>query len=573
MPQIPTLPIDEPVAQPKASPGEFASPGATVAQLGQETEQLALGNQAFEAHLYEAQRYLKYKQVEIQVGQLENQAHEALSKTTSPEDAQAVHAQFKQEVDNALGPYMADKQLARQLHIYGQQVDVQMQSTVNARKATIIQHSDQAANEVLYKSSVQEAVNIASAGGNPQVALDKLDAKLQSSVHTIGTMYPDQADKIMQSAHKDVDKGIIKAKSNSPDPKVREQLINQLRAGEGFPNLDDADINAALSAAEKRDRELTNLRTSEDYNGAVNHYDELTQGWTYEGKVQALNSSKWLKDNGFVDEHGQPDRKTADKLLEEADRQETRQRKIQSDKDNEIISKHSDAADTGKLSVPQIDKIVRDEGGSPKAASTLKSALHQHLSEQRAEYRFNEYVANAGDRKDRRTAKVEGEKTQANLFRQISDGATVDMSGVWDKVDAGEMTTAQALKVQSHIQARDSADYKYDSTKIQNATGFTDQQKTDMTLELLDAKTKQGLQGNEMHNFTDKMLKDAGQKQTTNYIEKWWGNLKEGRNISDDGPAKVEPAGKGIEQKSPSTGQYRYSTDGGKTWQPGQLPR
>src|ERR1035441_3736442 len=140
------LPIYEPVARPKASPGEFASPGATVAELGQETAQLALGNQAFEAHLYEAQRYLKYKQVEIEVGKLENQAHEELSKTTSPDDAQAIHAQFKEQVDTLLGPHMGDKQLARQLHIYGQQVDVQMQSTVNARKATIIQHSDQAAN-------------------------------------------------------------------------------------------------------------------------------------------------------------------------------------------------------------------------------------------------------------------------------------------------------------------------------------------------------------------------------------------------------------------------------------------
>ena len=573
MAQIPTLPIDEPVAKSKASPGEFASPGATVAELGQETAQLALGNQAFEAHLYEAQRYLKYKQVEIEVGKLENQAHEELSRTTSPDDAQAIHAQFKEQVDTLLGPHMGDKQLARQLHIYGQQVDVQMQSTVNARKATIIQHGDQAANEVLYKGAVQEAVNIASAGGDPQVALDKLDAKLQASVHVLGTMYPDQAEKIMQAAHKDVDKGIIKAKSNSPDPAVRKQLIDQLRSGGGFPNLDDAEINASLSAAEKRDRELSNVRRSENLDVATERFNEQSKGLTYEGKMTLLDSDKWAKDNGYVDENGNVDRKTINDLKEEADRQETRQRKIQGDKDNEIISKHSDAADTGKLSVPQIDKIVRDEGGSPKAASTLKSALHQHLSEARAEYRFGEYVAGAGDRNSRKNAKAEGDKTQADLFRQISDGGTVDMSKVWDKVDAGEMTSSQALKVESHIKACDSADYKYDSTKIANATGFTDQQKTDMTLELLDAKTKNGLQGNEMHNFTDKLIGDAGKKQTSSTLDDFarrlgfrgWG---EGATKSET-PTNQEQ----VEQKSPSTGKYRHSTDGGKTWQPGQLPR
>ena len=525
MAQIPSLPITEPVALPKASPGEFASPGATVAELGQETTNLALGNQAFEAHLYEAQRYLKYKQVEIEVGKLENQAHEELSKATSPEDAQAVHTQFKERMDSLFGPYMADKQLARQLHIFGQQADVQLQSTVNARKATIIQHSDQAANEVLYKSAVQEAVNIAVANGDPKLALDKLDAKLQSSVHILGTMYPDQADKIMQQAHKDVDKGIIKAKSNSPDPAVRKQLIDQLRAGTGYPNLDDADINAALSAAEKRDRELTNLRTSEDYNTAVNHFDELTAGWTYDGKVQALSNGKWLKDNGFVDENGQPDRKTADKLLEEADRQETRARKIQSDKDNEIISKHSYAADTGKLSAPQIDRIVREEGGSPKAASTLKSALHQHLSEVHAEYRFGEYVARAGERGDRRHAREAGEKTQADLFRRLSNGESINMDSVWDAVDAGEMTTTQARKVESHMTALQNAAYRDNSQRIANAPGLDDKTKTEMALKLLEAKDQQNLQGNAMREFTDKMLKDAGEKQTTNYIEKWWNSL------------------------------------------------
>lgn len=37
-------------------------------------------------------------------------------------------------------------------------------------------------------------------------------------------------------------------------------------------------------------------------------------------------------------------------------------------------------------------------------------------------------------------------------------------------------------------------------------------------------------------------------------------------------PVSAPPAGKPLVQHSPSTGAYRYSTDGGKTWQPGQPP-
>jgi len=160
---------------------------------------------------------------------------------------------------------------------------------------------------------------------------------------------------------------------------------------------------------------------------------------------------------------------------------------------------------------------------------------------------------------DRRKAKVEGEKLQADIFRQISDGATVDMSDVWDKVDDGHMTTTQALKIQSHIKARDSADYKYDSTKITNATGFTDQQKTEMTLELLDAKTKQGLQGNEMHTFTDKMLGDASKRETTNYIDNMYqGVMKFGGGYYPTTPQTTTP-------KVNKVGTQSF-TDGGKTY-------
>lgn len=524
MPQIPTLPIDEPVALQRAKPGIFGGAGEAVAELGYQTEQMAQANMAFEGHLIEAQRYLKYKQVEIDVGKLENQAHEALSKTSTPEEAQAVHVQFKQEVDNVLGPHMSDKALARQLHIYGQQVDVEMQNTVNARKATIIHRNDEAANKVLYNSSLQEAINIAGVGGDSKVARDKLESKLQASVH-MGTLYPDQVEALLQRFDKDVDKGVIKAKYNSPDAATRNAIIKQLRSGEGFPHLDEADINALLTAAEKRDRELAGIYESENYNAAVNHFDELTQGFTYEGKVGVLKSGPWLKANGFVDEHGEPDRKMAKVLLEDADRQETRDRKIQSDRDNDIISKYLDAADTGKLSVPQIDKMVRDEGGSPKAASTLKSALHQHTTEARAAYRFGEYVRGAGERTQRRDARKEGEKASAELFRKLTTDEPIDISDVWDKVDAGEMTVTQARKVESAFKKHQREDFTRNIRKLSGAPGMTQDKFNQLSSDLTTAVDQQNLEGKAVDDYTDKLLQEHGKQATGGAIQRLWNAL------------------------------------------------
>ena len=528
MAQIPSLPIDEPVARQKARPAEFASPGETIAALGQETEQLALGNQAFEGHLIYAQRQLKYKQIEIDVERLENEAHDKLNQTVTPEDAQAVHAHFKQEVDDALTPYMGDRAMARELHIYSQQADVTMQNTVNARKATLIKRGDDAANKVLYKSSVQESVNIGVAGGDYKVAEAKLEAKLQSSV-AMGTLMPDQVDAIMQNFGKDVQKGIIKAGYNSPDPATRKKTIEQLKDGSNFPNLDDADLNAMLSSAEKRDRELSNLRTSENYNAAVNTFDELSQGWTYEGKVNALNDGKWLKANGFVDENGEPDRKTAKMLLEEADRQETRSRKIQSDKDEGIISKHVTEVENGRMSDPKIDQMVREEGGSEKAASVLKSAMRQSVRDAKL------LSGGGGSGSDHKAVAKRGESTSADIYTRIAKGETVNrVDDIWGEVEQGNLTVSQAKKLEASWAKHQREDYKRNLTKLSNAPGMTQENFTKLSTELTDATDKQGLEGKALDDFTDSLLKEQGKQETVNYIDKWWGNLKQGKNIWED---------------------------------------
>jgi len=176
---------------------------------------------------------------------LESQAHDDLSKTVTSKDAQAVHDLFKQQVNSVLGSAMSDKVLARQLHVYGQQVDVLMQNTVNARKAVLIHEGDKSANGVMLDTSSREAINTMAAGGDVAPIRAAMDAKLDASVHVMGTLLPEQKVALMNKWDKDVESGYIDAMLSSPNLQSIQNTVNDIRLHpEKFPHLDKGELNA-----------------------------------------------------------------------------------------------------------------------------------------------------------------------------------------------------------------------------------------------------------------------------------------------------------------------------------------
>lgn len=373
MAQIPGLPTVEPVALPQAKPQLFGASAEAVSGLSQETEQMALGNQQFEQHLIEANRYLKAKQAEIAYDATLNEVHAELAKTVTPEDAQAVYDRAKVKLAGVLQPFESDRVLARQLALFGQEQQVQLQNKVNWQKATIIQKNDDAANDTIYQKKLQDGINTVMGGGDPSVDREQLYQKLQASRYVMGTLTPAQVDAIMDKYDKDHEQGVIEAYANSPDGNVRKSNIANLKSGSSYPHLDAATKNALLTKSENRDRELTNLHEAEDLNTASANFNKLTEGWDYAHKIDATTNDKWAKDNGFVDENGNPNRKILDKIGEDVDRQEVRSRKVQTDKDNDIVEKYMVDVSSGKMSETQIQHAVMKDGGSPKAITYLNS--------------------------------------------------------------------------------------------------------------------------------------------------------------------------------------------------------
>src|SRR5215475_4123447 len=117
MAQIGGLPTVEPVGVPSASPGEFASPGATVAALGHETEQLAQQASQLDGYLLSAQRQLKAKQAQIAFDQAKNVLYDDLRKAVTPEEAEAMYQDAKGRLDGVLRPYETDRVLSRELGV------------------------------------------------------------------------------------------------------------------------------------------------------------------------------------------------------------------------------------------------------------------------------------------------------------------------------------------------------------------------------------------------------------------------------------------------------------------------
>src|SRR5208283_3011177 len=248
MAQIPGLPIDEPVARPKASPGEFASPGATVAELGQETENLALANQAFEGYLIAAQRQLRAKEAEVSFQRVLSQVHADLDKASTPEEVDAIQAHARGDLHSSIEPYKQhDHVLGQHLDIYAQQQDVELQNTVNAKKAEIISKADAAMNTVKKQTTLDTSINIRAAGGDWTVPRAQYELWLHSSAST-KTMPPEVIEKLLQQWDTEHEAGYIDAQLGSENLQTVQNMVNELRLHpEKYPHLNKADINQYIN--------------------------------------------------------------------------------------------------------------------------------------------------------------------------------------------------------------------------------------------------------------------------------------------------------------------------------------
>jgi len=543
MPQIPGLPIDEPVALPHASPRQFGSVGEAIYEAGEETQQLAAANLAFEGHLIKAQRYLKAKEAEIAYDRVLNQVHADLAKTTTPEDAQAVYDHAKGELAHTLAPYEHDKVLGRQLAIFGAQQDVELQNTVNGRKATLIQKGDEAATKVTYDKKVQEGINATMAGGNADQAYDQLKMSTDASVHVMGTMLPQQQEAILHKFKQDVTAGVLDANINSPNPLTRRQVIDQLKTGKGpldLSTLDQGEINKFLTHAAETDKRLTLLAETENINVNLNNLHEVFKSAPYSdsaGNPNFDNQLASLKDPDFLMAHGivTTDPSTGKPIADFVQGEKLRSyiNASQTDFYGEARKKADEERDEiydlfaqGKIGaglalarryVPDFQKARVDY--YPQIVNGAKS----WEAEQRAEARFARAEKRDADIDKQRAAEEKGYTTSDRLFERITNGEELDFNrDIESEVHKGNLTNKQAHELwYDYKRSVDNPDYQ-NGLGIIGSSGLDPVEKAKTAAEFRREYRQGGLTGNQVADKA-KELVDGGKKKSTNgLIDKLW---------------------------------------------------
>lgn len=494
MAQIPGLPTTEPVALPKASPGQFGSVGETIAGLGQETEQMAQANMQFEGHLFAAQNYLKAKQAEIAFDSRRNQLYTDLAKATTPEDAQATWDHAKGELNSVLTPFETNKSLARQLALYRQQQEVEIQNNVNAKKADIITKSDHTANKVLFDSSTQEAINIRMGGGNDSGVKAAFDAKTQSSVHVIGSMFPQEQAAVMQSWEKTVEAGVLDAKANSPNPLVRRQLIEQLKSGKGpvdTSKLDRGEINKFLTHAEETDKRLTALGEVQDFNSDIHNLKQTFNAAPYtngDGTPNLANRHSALDDDKFLLEHGIVTKDpTTGAMIPDYVRAEKASGYFNAEaRDSNIAAKKTadDIRDQALLMMATghigqgmqfaVKHIHELQAAGTDYFPQIISAGKGWEAEGRSEAREGRDEQRFQWSKDRQDTEDRGYQTMMGLQERIDKGEVINNGELVNKAIHKEMSFAQAAKIQQDAShSSQDADYA-NGLAIINAAAGTD---------------------------------------------------------------------------------------------------
>ena len=579
MPQIPGLPIDEPVSGPQAHPGIFGAVGGAVEGMGQEVEQMAAGNQQFEQHLIEAQRYLKAKQAEIAYDQTLNQVHADLAKTTTPEEAQAVYQHAKGQLAGVLQPFETDRVLSRQLAIFGAEQDVQLQNTVNGRKATLIQKGDDASNDLLYKKSLEEGINIGIAGGDPSVARSQLKAKLDASVHVMGTMTPQQAEAVMEKWDTDWEKGTIEAYINSPSPATRRQNIKNLQAGESIPHLDKGTVNALLSHAEEVDKRLTQLQEVANENQDINNVLQTAksapftdaQGITNYDTLRAqLNDPKFVESQGMITTDPTtgkviPDMIRAEKVrsyLGAAEQDNLAQAKKKADQDRDEIydmfakGNISGGLNLARQKLPDFQKAKVDY--FPQIVSGAKS----WQAEQRAESRFARSEARDAEIDKQRAIEDKGLTTSDQLFQRISNGDELDFNrDIESEVHKGNLTNKQAHELwYDYNQSTKNPDYQ-NGLGIINSSPLDAVTKAKTATEFRRSYRQGGLTGNQVTDKAKGLVDDAGEKSTSSVFQ--WIKSKLGSTAVQAPSLTPAPITK---PTKPSTAATVDFTDGGKVY-------
>jgi hypothetical protein len=603
MPEIPGVQTLQPVDKPEINEKKAGEPGQAIAELGETSTGLAIDSLKF-------QEFTKNAQASVDVIAARNQLHAAfqniqdqLAKTQNSRDVEGIIQQGKKDIADVGGSW-AKSPAAVAIQQDAQALDPSLSHVGTIKQIDLMTKEGKIQLTQAAQTYSQDYAK-ARGNGDPNAEKASLDAytnTVQSLVNT-GLMGDAEAKDSIRAFRESGQELQIRNAISNADPsaneKVHEEMANH---PEMFPDVTSEKLDTYKGQALAAFESHTKFQEwSEGQDAVKTKLVPLINLHTNPANRQ-FNEGEALKDIA--------DQVTAgtltpyqEKVLSEDVRshaaelsvvaKQEGQKKLDSVED--LLSKHQFGA--AKLQMEQ-DRGWFEENGLGADHAAELHYMNQMESQQRAEASADRSENRYEYMMKRQVAQDNSNDTFNALVGVIAQGADLTKSDIYGMTGEGKgkLTPVDAARAWKTMQAyQTEPDFKAGIDYINGAFapakgssndvyGANDKAKSD-TLKLFQQQVNAEPNKSKLQ-IAHEIVKSKGEEQVKEQANKMFGAPSTGSIFSSiaklffapnvkDGPlipASSGGDGKGatIVQHSPSTGQDRYSTDGGKTWQPGK---
>lgn len=579
MARIPGVPTLEPVNKPMESPGEAGKPGQSIAQMGAVSNDIAQTGTDFDMYLKKAQEHVDtlaarndanavYSQVMTNLKGTRNsrdvpgvidEGKKALNDLASQWSKSPAAVEIQMQIDS-LHPYITEEGTGKQIDLMSKEFKINVDHQAEVLSANY--------------------ANSRSSGGNGDWALGSFSSILKGGkdAKLLGDVEAEEALRQFKQRGQELQ---IKNAITNANPEVNTKVYQDIEQHRDmFPDVTQENLDVlkgqALSAFEahtkQKDWAEGQMALKTQLVPKINQFTNPATGNFDVGAALTDNAERFRK--GEITE-------TQSKVLAEgidshyaqlqvAVKQEAGKRLNAVD---DLLSKHQFGKARAQMSE---DEDWFEKNGLSADHMTELRYMSQMETQVRAEA--------AGYRAENRAAwQFQQEKKQFDSG-QLAGKIQLEIA-------AGKVYEPRDIKVMDTLTDHDKSElisgvkdsngfpnnpYVKDGMNKISELGILDSNKYELARILVNQVKSGDLRGQAITQAADTLIKQAKSQHSQEWIEQLYRQTTEGRRPDASIDRFMRPMGQGgasstaIVQQSPSTGKFRHSTDGGKSWLPGK---
>lgn len=577
MARIADVPTLEPVNKPMESPAEAGKPGQAIAGLGEVTNDIAQTGIDFDMFLKKAQQHVDSLAAQNDLAKVYADTQNTLAKTQNSRDVEGVIQDANKTLNEVSARWSASP------------AAIQIQQSADGLRPDLsrlgeVHQVDLMQKEFKVTISHQAEIHAAGyaadrgSGGTGDLDLGAFAMALSGGVKT-GLIGDVQAEDELRRFKESGQELQIKNAIANANPEVNFKIANEATRDK-FPDVTQEALDVfkgqATEAAERHIKQKDwldgEIARTQQLPQKVNQFTNPATGQFDIGKALTDNAERFA--NGDITE-------TQSKVLAEGMDSHYAQLQVAVKQEagkklnavDDLLSKHEFGKARAQMS--QDEDWFEQNGLSQDHMAELRY-MSQMETQVRAEA--------AGVRAENRAEWQATQEKKQYDSGQLAGKIQLDMAGgkVYEPMDIKGMAgltdhdKTELISGTSDGQGLPKNPYVKDGLNRISELGILDSNKYELARVLVNQVKSGDLRGSAITQAADTLIKQAKSEHSQAWIAQLFSQTTEGRREEKtDVNRFLRPmAGSGaMVQHSPSTGKDRYSTDGGKTWQPGKPPQ